>query len=114
MDERLELHLQHVGETPVLHAAGEIDVVTAPMLRARLAEVPEETRVVVVDLSEVSFLDSTALSVLVGGWKRFSSEADDAELRLVVTRPMIQRVLDITGLAKVFSIYQTLEAALNG
>jgi anti-sigma B factor antagonist len=114
MDERLEVHREEVGGTSVLRAAGEIDIATAPRLRECLAEVPDGSRVVIVDLSEVTFLDSTGLSVLVGGWKRFSSEDKGAELRLVVVRPVIQRVLDVTGLAKVFSIFSTVEAALAG
>jgi anti-sigma B factor antagonist len=68
---------------------------------------------VIVDLSEVSFLDSTGLSVLVAGWKRFSGGDESAELRLVVVRPVIQRVLEVTGLSKVFPIFPTLEEALQ-
>jgi anti-sigma B factor antagonist len=114
MDERLQVHLEKVAGTSVLRVAGEIDIATAPKLRGCLAEVPDGSRVVVVDLSEVTFLDSTGLSVLVGGWKRFSSDDVEAELRLVVVRPVILRVLDVTGLAKVFSTFSTLEAALEG
>jgi anti-sigma B factor antagonist len=116
MDERLEVQLEQVGGTSVVRASGEIDIATAPKLRDCLAEVAEGTRIVIVDLSAVTFLDSTALSVLVAGWKRFSSddEGEEAELRLVVVRPVIQRVLDVTGLAKVFSIFSTLEQAIQG
>lgn len=97
---------------PVLTVRGEIDVSTAPELRERLLEVAENgAPVVVVDLSDVSFVDSTALGVLVSGVKRFRSEGGD--LRLVVTQPHISKVLEITGLNDVFAIYATADDAVG-
>jgi anti-anti-sigma regulatory factor len=51
--------------------------------------------------------------VLVAGWKRLSTGGEEADLRLVVVRPVIQRVLEVTGLVKVFSIFPTLEEAIG-
>lgn len=97
---------------PVLAVRGEIDVSTAPELRERLLEIAENGQpVVVVDLSDVSFVDSTALGVLVSGVKRFRSTGGD--LRLVVTQPHISKVLEITGLNDVFAIYATADDALR-
>lgn len=97
---------------PVLAVKGEIDVSTAPELRERLLAAAESGQtVVVVDLSDVSFVDSTALGVLVSGVKRFRSVGGD--LRLVVTRPHISKVLEITGLNDVFAIYVTAEDAVK-
>jgi anti-anti-sigma factor len=110
----LELNVEQVDGVPVVRAVGEIDMATAGALRDCLAGIPAETATVIVDLSEVTFLDSTGLSALVGSWKRFTSANDGAELRLVVARPLIQRVLEVTGLDKVFSSFPTLEEALAG
>jgi anti-sigma B factor antagonist len=112
MDGTLEVHLDQSGETPVVRVVGEVDIATAPVLRARLEQLPAPTRRVVVDLSEVTFLDSTGLSVLVGAWKRFSGDDSEGDLRLVVVRPTIQKVLEITGLDQVFSVFATLAEAL--
>jgi anti-sigma B factor antagonist len=114
MDEGLKVSLEEAGGKPVLRAAGEVDVATAPKLRDSLAEIPQGTGVVIVDLSEVSFIDSSGLGVLVAAWKRFSDGHEGAELRLVVVRPGIERVLEVTGLASVFSIFPTLEDAVQG
>jgi anti-sigma B factor antagonist len=114
MDEGLVVKLEQQGEISVVRATGEIDIVTAPRFRECLAEIPVGTRVVIVDLSEVGFLDSTGLSVLVAGWKRFSNDDEQAELRLVVVRPVIERILEVTGLAKVFSVFPTFAAAVQG
>jgi anti-sigma B factor antagonist len=112
MDRTLEVHLEQSGETPVVRVVGEVDIATAPSLRERLEQVLAPARRVVVDLSEVTFLDSTGLSVLVGAWKRLSGEGLEGDLRLVVVRPTIQKVLEITGLDQVFSVFATLAEAL--
>lgn len=100
-------------EATVLAIKGEIDVSTAPELRDRLLAVAQAgRRVVVVDLSEVTFLDSTALGVLVSGLRRLRAEGGD--LRLVVTGRSVTKVLEITGLVEVFSIFETADAAVAG
>jgi anti-sigma B factor antagonist len=99
--------------TPVLEVRGEVDVSTAPELREKLLALAEQGRTVaVVDLSDVSFVDSTALGVLVSGVKRLRSAGGD--LRLVVTQPRISKVFEITGLTDVFRIYPSAEEAVRG
>lgn len=113
MEEVFEITETVEGETPVLSVRGEIDVQTAPELRERLVQVSQNGhKTVVVDLSEVTFLDSTALGVLVSGLKRFRSDGGD--LRLVVTGRGVAKVLEITGLVDVFQIFDTAQAAIAG
>jgi anti-sigma B factor antagonist len=96
---------------PVLGVSGEIDVYTAPRLRERLLELAQQgTTRVVVDLSEVSFVDSTGLGVLVSGLKRFREGGGD--LLLVVVQPQIMKVLEITGLTTVFSVHTSVDEAV--
>lgn len=97
----------------VLAVRGEVDVFTAPRLRERLVEmVSQGHRQVVVDLEGVDFLDSTGLGVLVGGLKRLRSHEGD--LTLVCTQRRILKVFEITGLTKVFRLYDDVEAATGG
>ena len=98
----------------VVEVSGEIDVYTAPKLReALLSLVDSGTYRLVVDMSGVEFLDSTGLGVLVGGLKRV--RAHDGAIDLVVTQGRILRIFKITGLSKVFSIYDSVDEALaNG
>jgi len=94
----------------VVAVSGEVDVATAPALRERLNQVIERDQgPVVVDLLQVSFIDSTGLGVLVGALKR-CREAD-RDLRVVVAEPRIQKVFDITGLTALFSLHDTVAAA---
>jgi anti-sigma B factor antagonist len=99
------------GETStVLAVRGEVDVYTAPKLREKLVELVAQGRYhIVVDLEAVDFLDSTGLGVLVGGLKRVRSH--DGDLVLVCTHQRILKVFEITGLTKVFTIQDSLEAA---
>jgi anti-sigma B factor antagonist len=97
----------------VLSVRGEVDVYTAPRLREKLVElVSQGHHQVVVDLESVDFLDSTGLGVLVGGLKRLRSHEGD--LTLVCTQHRILKVFEITGLTKVFSIHDTVDAAVAG
>ena len=99
-----------VGGVPVVSVTGEIDVATAPELREHLQrQVAAGASTVVVDLLDVSFLDSTALGVLVGVLKRCREAGGD--LRLVIAQPRILKVFEITGLTSVFTISETVAAA---
>jgi anti-sigma B factor antagonist len=95
----------------IVHVGGEIDVYTAPVLRERLDEHIAEGRLhLVVDLEDVSFMDSTGLGVLVGRLKlvRLSS----GSLQLVCSSERILKVFSITGLDKVFQIFSSVDDAL--
>src|ERR1700722_8734236 len=112
----MELGLE-VDETrppyAVLAVKGEVDVYTAPRLRERLADlVSQGKHRIVVDLDGVGFFDSTGLGVLVGGLKRVRSHEGD--LTLVCTQARILKVFEITGLTKVFDIYDSVESATAG
>jgi anti-sigma B factor antagonist len=75
-----------------IRVAGEVDVATAPQLRECLHNVDG---VVVVDLTEVTFLDSTGLNVLVNARKRLL--AVGGQLGLRNARAPVQRILQVAG-----------------
>ena len=88
----------------VVDVAGELDAYTAPVLRDRLLDVIEGqgNRFVAVDLGAVGFIDSTAVHVLVQSLRLTRERGGD--LMLARVPPPAQRVLDICGLAKIFTI----------
>ncbi len=100
----------------VVAVRGEIDLFTAPELKKMLADAIENgASQVVVDLSETSFLDSTALGVLIGAVKRLRGR--DGALTLVNTDANIAKTFEITGLDQIFTISATRDeaiAALDG
>jgi anti-sigma B factor antagonist len=98
------------GERTLVDVGGEIDVYTAPRLRERLVElINSGHHNLIIDLEDVDFLDSTGLGVLVGALKRV--RAHQGSLRLVCTQERLLKIFRITGLAKVFGIYASVEAA---
>jgi anti-sigma B factor antagonist len=95
----------------VVGVSGEIDLFTAPDLKAALAEAIDAGRTrIVVDLSETTFLDSTALGVLIGTVKRLRSR--EGRLTLVNTDVNIAKTFEITGLDQIFTICQTRAEAV--
>jgi anti-sigma B factor antagonist len=65
----------------------------------------------IVDLSQLEFLDSTGLGALIGGHRRAAERG--GSLRLIVSDGPIARLLNITGLIRVFEVYHSLSDALN-
>lgn len=110
-----EFHLETVGpvgDCAVLQVTGEVDVATAPMLREQMRELAAKGAVhLIVDLSRVSFLDSTGLGALVGGLKRLREA--DGSLALVITASRILRVFQVTGLTNVLAVQGSLEHAIT-
>jgi anti-sigma B factor antagonist len=99
------------GERQVVAVSGEIDLFTAPELKAALADAIDAGRSrLVVDLTDTTFLDSTALGVLIGTVKRL--RVRDGRLTLVNTDPNIAKTFDITGLDQIFTICATREEAV--
>ncbi|HKT04978.1 MAG TPA: STAS domain-containing protein [Rugosimonospora sp.] len=109
----LSLSTRTVAGHRVLEVGGEIDVYTAPQLRERLIALVEDgARQVVVDLGRVEFLDSTGLGVLVGALKRLRGVSGD--LSLVCAQERLLKIFRITGLDRVFTIYNSVDAATSG
>jgi len=108
-----DIKTEHVSdETYVISLAGEVDLYTAPEFKQQLLEViGQGGKEVIVDFSETTFIDSTTLGVLVGGVKRLRS--NDGQLSLVCSDRNITKIFEITGLDRVFTIYETRDEALS-
>lgn len=92
--------------TCILEIEGEVDVYTAPQLKQDIAQIAESgVKHLIINLSKVEYLDSTGLGVLIGGLKRMRENQGD--LVLVGPGMRILRIFEITGLDKIFDIYET-------
>ena len=95
----------------ILAVHGDADLHAAPELRERIrGAIDEGANTVVVDLSATTLIDSTSLGVLLGGMKRLREQ--DGQIRLVVPRPEVRRVFEITMLDRIFPLHDTQEEAL--
>lgn len=96
----------------VVRVTGDIDNFTAPELRDELLDAHRGgARLVVVDLTDTDFLDSSALGALVGVHKTLLS--DDGVLRVVCTKPHLRRVFEITRMTEVVPMFDSVDSALN-
>jgi anti-sigma B factor antagonist len=101
-----------VDQLPIISVAGEIDAATSPALRERLLDqASKDNPTIVIDLTAVSFLDSTALGTLVSVRQRCLELG--GEVRLVINDPPIIKVFEITGLTEAFPISSTLDQAVG-
>ena len=109
----VDLKLGHYSKDgiEVVTVEGEIDIYTAPRLRELLIDlISKNSYQLVVNLEKVGFPGSTGLGVLAGGLKRVRPH--DGSLDLVCTQERILKIFKITGLTKVFGIYQTVDQAI--
>jgi anti-sigma B factor antagonist len=96
--------------TGVLSVEGELDLASAPSLKWALTDILDAGHdQVVVDLSLVTFIDSTALGVLVGVRKNLSPAA---KLAITCTHPDVLNIFELTGLDATFDIFPNFDDAL--
>jgi len=107
----LALSSEQRGDSVVVTVGGDLDIVTSPALDDCLAQARDNGSRVVLDLSAVDFMDTSALAVIVGHWKRL--EAVGGSLALAGARYRYTKTLWITGLADRLSLYDSVEAALT-
>jgi anti-sigma B factor antagonist len=107
----LSVTRQGPAEVPVVTVNGEVDVYAAPALKDGLTDLLQDGSSVVVDLTEVGFLDSTGLGALVAA--RTTAAEKGGALPLVCTHQRILKLFTITGLDGVFRIHDSVEGALT-
>jgi anti-sigma B factor antagonist len=109
--EQASFLLEGMDGCMVVFAVGEIDMVTAPTLREALVQAVESRRHLVVDLSAVSFLDSTGLGVLIHAQKRIA--ATHKSMSLAGPTGMVAKVLRITRVDEAIPVHPSLDTALS-
>jgi anti-sigma B factor antagonist len=111
MDLRINDH-EVDAETHLIAVDGQIDLYSAPEFKERTLAVIERGKTrVVVDLSGVTFFDSTGLGVLVGAFKRL--RLLDGRLTIVAANDDLRRLFEITGLDRSFTLCRCREDALE-
>jgi anti-anti-sigma factor len=102
------LHVDRRGSTAILRAAGELDILGAERLEACIGDLAGNSPdTVVIDLREVSFIDSTGLRSLIRAQAR-GTEADWS-LKLVRGPDPVQRVIELTRVDAVFDFVEPSE-----
>ena len=107
---QVDVGVEHRGRTTVVSIGDEVDDYTAPALRARLLELADGEHDVVVDLAGAPLLTSTALSALQAGFQQ--QRRHGRSFLLVNPTPHVRKVLEITGLDRLWPVFRSLDQAL--
>jgi anti-sigma B factor antagonist len=94
----------------VVALSGEIDMEEAPKVRRALLDVMKQKRDILVDLSQVTYIDSSGIASLIEGLQTARKQKND--LALVSVSQRARRVLELARLDKVFTIHADLPTAL--
>jgi anti-sigma B factor antagonist len=104
--------VRRVDRFAVVVTPDEIDIGNAVRFRAALlAAANHELPGLIVDMTGTEFCDSTGLSVLVGALRQ--QDQSGGEIRLVVGGTALRRILAVTGVVSLFSVYHSVDEALG-
>jgi anti-sigma B factor antagonist len=112
VDDILTVSVQQRGAHDVITARGEIDIASAPRLRAVLTDLLDHGRDrLVVDLDRVDFIDSTGLGLLLEAHRR--TQEGSGSLGLVCHTSLCTRLFQVSGLDRVLPFHDSVDAAVN-
>ena len=107
---RFEVGDARLRDAPGVAVRGEVDISVAEALEEMLeAAIRESAGAFIVDLSELDFIESTGLQVLLRARGLLSRE--DRELAVVCPHGPVRRVFELTGLSEMFALYPSREEA---
>ena len=109
MPQDLTLTTEVLGESAVLHVAGELDLATVAQFAT---ELERAQGLVVVVLSECTFIDSSALQALARAHRAVPEHGQNGTLLLVAPSQPARRVLEIAALDRLVPMFDTLDDAL--
>lgn len=105
----LEIEVATSDTHTLCRPVGELDAYTVASFREALSGLADHPRVVI-DLSEVPFMDSAGLGALIGGIRR--AREHGGEVAVACSRPTLTRLLHTTGFDRIVPVTETLDAAI--
>ena len=112
MQNQFRVEVRSEGTAAVVVVSGELDLASGPELEDVLERVSNDpAQLLIIDLREVDFMDSTGLSIIVRAHQRFAE--DGRRLGLVRGPSQVQRLLDLTGVAERLPLVDTPEELLG-
>jgi len=112
MEMDLQIKIKNTHQVPIIELSGEVDAYTCSRFREAMIETIDDGNAsIIVSMESVEYIDSSGLGTLVGGLKRASEQG--GRIAIICTSPQIRKVFEITGLERVFPIYEAEEDAVN-
>jgi len=106
----LEIHIEQTDNYTLCRPSGEIDAYTVGSFREALTNLAESDRLLI-DLSDVPFMDSAGLGALIGGIRKVR-EAEGA-VAVSCDRPALIRLLHTTGFDRIVPVTESLEDGVD-
>lgn len=106
----LEIEVDDTGTYALCRPVGELDAYTVSLFRDALSGLATQPRLVI-DLSEVPFMDSAGLGALIGGIRR--TRENGGEVAVACSRPTLTRLLHTTGFDRIVPVTETLDDAVS-
>jgi len=107
------VEVRNEGQTTVIAVRGELDLASSPALQEELDRVAtSDAKLLIIDLRNLDFMDSTGLSVLVRAHQR--TEEQGRQLAMVKGPQQVQRLLSLTGVADRLTLVDSPEELLSG
>ena len=112
MQSHFRLEVQSQGRATVIAVRGELDLASSPALQEELDRVSaSDAEMLIIDLRELDFMDSTGLSVLVRAHQR--AEEQGRQLAVVKGPQQVQRLLSLTGVSDRMTVVDNPEELLT-
>ena len=106
----LEIHVEQGDGFATCRPAGELDAYTVGRFREVLAGLADADRLLI-DLSDVPFMDSAGLGALIGGIRRIREQ--DGRVAVACSRPSLIRLLHTTGFDRIVPVAETVADAME-
>ncbi|HBQ86344.1 MAG TPA: anti-sigma F factor antagonist [Syntrophomonas sp.] len=109
----MDLELKLVRNTLVVRIKGELDMLVAEKLRREIDNRLDnrEINTLVINLDQVTFIDSSGLGVIIGRYKRIS--AGDGKMYIVGARPAVEKILFFSGINKLIPMFNSEQDIIN-
>ena len=109
----MKVTTKKAGEAAIVAISGEVDMFSSPDLRRELQGLTRrKVARIVVDLSDVGFMDSSGIATLVQGLKE--ARPFGGKFLLAAPTETVLRVLQLANLTELFGVHETVEEALEG
>lgn len=107
----VEIKVEHKFNIPIIYAKGYIDMNNyVEVHEIILKEIKEGHPNIILNFKQLNFLDSTTLGMLL---RSLDKAKQVGGILVIVTNPLVDRVLSVTGLTHLFELYTSQEAALE-
>ena len=106
----MDIVIETTPDYTLCRPSGELDAYTVDEFRTALGGVADADALLI-DLSDVPFMDSAGLGALIGGIRR--ARENDGEVAVACSRPTLTRLLHTTGFDRIVPVAENLEGALE-